>query len=168
MFRQGDAVVHPARGVGVVEGVIERQVNGATELYYKIRLSSSMDTMILIPVSAESKVGLRLATNRSRLIQVWKHLRAAPNKLPADHKERYKLLEEKLQTGNVMDITEVVRDMSWRQCEEGQLKTVGKRIYQRGLTLLAGEVAAALDVDQANALSQIQDALTECQTPASA
>jgi len=168
MFRQGDAVVHPARGVGVVERIIERQVNGAAESYYKISLIGSMDTTLLIPVKAESRVGLRSATNRSRLGQVWSRLRATPNELPNEHKERYKLLEDKLQTGDVMDITEVVRDMSWRESQEGQLKTVGKRIYQRGLTLLSGEVAAALDVDPANALTQIRDILAECQAPTAA
>ena len=168
MFRQGDAVVHPARGVGIVESIIERQVDGAAEPYYRIRLLGSMDTTILIPVRAESAVGLRLAMDRSELGQVWNRLREAPSKLPDDHKERYKLLEEKLQTGDLINITEVVRDMFWRECQEGQLKTVGKRIYQRGLTLLAGEVATALDVDEANALTQIRDLLAECQAPAPA
>ena len=168
MFRQGNAVVHPARGVGVVESIIERQLDGATESYYRIKLLGSMDTTLLIPVKAEAKVGLRLAINRSKLGEVWNHLRAAPNNLPKDHKERYKLLEDKMLTGDVMEVTEVVRDMSWRQCQEGQLKTVGKRIYQRGLTLLAGEVAAALEVDHANAVIQIRDVLAECQVPTSA
>jgi len=168
MFRQGDAVVHPARGVGVVENIIERELRGVREPYYQIRLLGSTETTILIPVSAEQKMGLRSAMPRSGLSKVWDLLRSTPSDLPANHKERYRLLEEKLHTGDVVDITEVVRDMAWRERQEGQLKTVGKRIYQRGLTLLAGEVAAALDVDQLNAMTQIHDILAECQSATSA
>jgi len=168
MFKQGDAVVHPARGVGIVEKMVERELQGVPEPFYQIRLLGPSDVTLLIPIISAQKIGLRSAMPRSGLTRVWTLLRTAPSKLPDDHKERYKLLEEKLRAGDVVGITEVVRDMSWREHQEGQLKTVGKRIYQRGLDLLSGEVAAAQNEDQLYAMTQIRDILTECQAVPSA
>jgi CarD family transcriptional regulator len=88
-------------------------------------------------------------------------LRAVPNTLPGDHKERYKLLEGKLHTGDVFQVAEVVRDMAWRQQRKGHLTTVGKRRYNEGIKMLAGEIAAVQGVELNNAEAEIHARLEE-------
>ncbi|MEA3339554.1 MAG: hypothetical protein U9R15_06270, partial [Chloroflexota bacterium] len=65
---------------------------------------------------------------------------------PANHKKRYKAVEEKLHTGDVFQVAEAVRDMTWRQRREGKLTTMGKRMYKEGMNILAGEIAAVQGV----------------------
>jgi CarD family transcriptional regulator len=161
MFKAGDAIVHPLRGAGVVERVEERHWRGSNDLYYRITLLGQPGTKLMVPTAAAEELGLRHAIPRSKLNKVWRVLRALPNKLPGDHKARYKLLEGKLHTGDVFQVAEVVRDMAWRQQRKGRLNTVGKRRYDEGIKMLAGEIAASQGVELSNAEAQIRARLEE-------
>jgi CarD family transcriptional regulator len=165
MFKAGDAIVHPVRGAGVVVRVEERQWRGSSDLYYRIRLLGQPTTKLMIPTGAAETIGLRRAIPRSKLKQVWRVLRAAPETLPTDHKKRYRLLEDKLHAGNVFQVAEVVRDMAWRQQQEGSLTTIGKRRYEEGMKILAGEIAAVQGVDLDDAEAQIRARLSESLSP---
>jgi CarD family transcriptional regulator len=161
MFKEGDAVVHPVRGAGVIECVEERQWRGAEAQYYRIGLLSQPGSNLMIPVGAAKGLGLRRAASQSRLSKVWKILGTDPEKLPKEHKERYQLLEDKLHAGDVLQVAEAVRDMAWRRHREGRLTTRGKRMYEEGMTLLAGEIAASRGIDIADAETQVRDILQE-------
>lgn len=168
MFKAGDPIVHPVRGAGVVVRVEERQWRGRSALYYKIRLLGQRGVTLMVPTDVAETLGLRRAIPQSRLKQVWRVLRADPEGLPANHKQRYELLKEKLHAGNVFQVAEVVRDMAWRQEREGRLTTVGRRIYEEGIALLAGEIAATQGVDVADAETQVTAQLGESLSPATA
>ena len=159
MFKEGDAVVHPIRGAGVVKRVVERKWRGADALYYRIGLLSQPGSSLMIPVGAAEDLGLRRAASQSRLSKVWKVLSTDPEKLPKEHKERYQLLEDKLHAGDVLQVAEAVRDMAWRRHREGRLTTRGKRMYEEGMTLLAGEIAAAKGIGILDAETQVRDKL---------
>jgi CarD family transcriptional regulator len=165
MFKEGDAVVHPIRGAGVVKRVEEREWRGADALYYRIGLLSQPGSSLMIPVGAAEDLGLRRAASQSRLSKVWKVLGTDPEKLPKEHKERYQLLEDKLHAGDVLQVAEAVRDMAWRRHREGRLTTRGKRMYEEGMTLLAGEIAAAKGIGIADAEIQVRDKLQACLQP---
>jgi CarD family transcriptional regulator len=161
MFKAGDAIVHPIRGAGIVEQIEARQWRGSNDLYYRIQLLGQPGTKLMVPTSAAKALGLRRAISRTKLNKVWRVLRAAPDLLPNDHKERYKVLEEKLHTGDILQVAEIVRDMTWRRERRGHLTTVGKRQYQEGVRMLAGEIAAVQGVELNNAEAQIRARLEE-------
>jgi CarD family transcriptional regulator len=160
-FKTGDAVVHPIRGAGVVEWVEERRWRGDNDVYYKINLLGQPGTKVMIPQYAAEEIGLRPVISRAKLKDVWGVLGDDPEKLPTDHKARYKMVEEKLHTGNVFKLAEAVRDMAWRRQEKGHLTTTGKRLYDEGVKLLAGEVAAVQGVDVMDAEVQVKTRLRE-------
>lgn len=161
MFKAGDPIVHPIRGAGIVVRVEKRHWHGSNDLYYRIKLLGQRGTNLMIPITAAKTLGVRAALPPSKLNRVWRVLRADPVTLPTNHKKRYKLLEDKLYAGDIFKIAEVVRDMAWRQRREGRLNTMGKRKYEKGLTLLAGEVAATQGIDLAEAEEQIRAKLNE-------
>jgi CarD family transcriptional regulator len=165
VFKAGDPIIHPARGAGIVVRIEERNWHGSSVVYYRIKLLGHQDISLLIPVSAAEALGLRPAILPSNLNRVWCVLDAAPNTLPADHKERYELLEGKLHTGDIFQIAEAVRDMAWRQHEQGRPTTVGKQIYEHGIALLAGEIAASQDTDVTDAEGQVKARLMESLLP---
>lgn len=165
MFKQGEAIIHPIRGAGVLECTEEREWQGSSAKYYRIKLLGEPDTSLMIPVEAAETMGLRRAIPQSKLDKVWRVLRAEPKTLPEDHKERYQLLEGKLYAGDVLQVTEAVRDMAWRQRRRGNLTTRGKRIYDEGMMLLAGEIAATQGIALADAESQVRTTLWESLSP---
>jgi CarD family transcriptional regulator len=165
MFKEGDAVVHPIRGAGVIKRVEERQWRGADALYYRIGLLSQPGSSLMIPVGVAKDLGLRRAASRTRLTKVWKVLGTDPEKLPTEHKERYQLLEDKLHAGDVLQVAEAVRDMAWRRHREGRLTTRGKTMYEEGMTLLAGEIAASKGIDISDAEAQVRDRLEKSLEP---
>jgi len=168
MFKAGDAIIHPVRGAGVVVRVEKRQWRGSNTLYYRIELLGQPGTSLMIPISAAETLGLRRVIPRSKLDRVWRVLRAAPRTLPANHKERYKLLDDKLHTGDVFQVAEAVRDMTWRQQREGSLTTIGKQRYEEGMKILAGEIAAVQGVDLNDAEAQVRTKLRESLSPTTA
>jgi len=161
MFKKGDAIIHPVRGAGVIERIVERKRRGDITLYYKIKLLGQPGTNVMIPINAAEGLGLRPAIRQTELSRIWGVLRDSPHKLPADHKVRYRFLEDKLRTGDVLQVAEVVKDMAWRRQEEGRLTTVGKRIYEEGVMLLAGEIAAARGTDLADAEAEVRGKLRD-------
>lgn len=141
--------------------VEEKQWHGSNSLYYRIELLGQPGTSLMIPIQRADSIGLRSAVSRSKLVQVWRVLRSNPSMLPSDHKTRYALLNGKLHTGDVLQVAEAVRDMAWRREHRGTLTTQGKRIFEEGMRILSGEVAAAWGVDMTEAEAEINDRLGE-------
>ena len=156
MFKQGDAVVHPAHGVGIVTSVEERLLHGTAEQYYTIELMDGLGTRVMMPVSVEDTLGLRPGIGVSQLKRVWRVLAAKPQRLPADYKERNRVIDERLSGGDTLEVAAVVRDLADRKRRKGQLTIVTKRHLRRSITMLAGEVAAAKSIDLDEAEVQIR------------
>ncbi len=161
MFDTGDTIVHPTHGVGVVVEIKERKWRGSNSLYYQIDLlGREPNVCLMIPVEAAEGLGLRAAIPRSQLKRLWRVLRSTPEILPTNHKLRYKFLMDKLHAGDVFQVAEILRDLTWRQ-QENHLTTRGKQVYRDGVMFLAGEVAAAQGIDVTEAATQVKTKLEE-------
>jgi len=167
-FKAGDAIVHPIRGAGVVVRIEKRQWRGNRARYYRIELLGQHGTSLMIPVKAAEKMGLRRAVSQSELKQVWRVLCADPNTLPTEHNKRYQVIEARLHAGDIFQVAEAVRDMAWRKQEGGRLTTRGKQMYEEGVKLLAGEVAATQGIALVDAEAQIRDRLWKIVSPTTA
>jgi CarD family transcriptional regulator len=161
MFDTGDTIVHPTHGVGVVVDINEREWRGSNSLYYQIDLLGREPSVcLMIPVEAAERLGLRAAIPQSQLEQLWRVLRSTPETLPANHKLRYKLLMDKLHGGDVFQVAEILRDLTWRR-QKNHLTTRGKQVYRDGVRFLAGEIAAAQGIDITEAATQVRTKLEE-------
>jgi CarD family transcriptional regulator len=143
MFEVGDVVVHPIRGAGVVTDIKELQRRGDSKQYYRIRLLTHARTSLMIPVKGATAKGLRRAIKEYRLNRVWHVLCSNPKKLPTDYEARHELLEHKLRSGDLLQVAEATRDLTWRRQEQNGLTWGDRQAYRRGIKLLAGEIAAA-------------------------
>ena len=168
MFKAGDAIVHPVRGAGVVVRIEKRRWRGSNARYYRIKLLGHPGTSLMVPVQVAEKMGLRRAIPQSKLKLVWRVLRDDPNTLPTDHNKRYQVIEERLHAGSVFQVAEAVRDMAWRKQQEGKLTTRGKQMYDEGVKLLAGEVAATQGTALADAETELRERLWEIVSPVAA
>ena len=161
MFKAGDAVVHPIRGAGVIVDIVERRWRGEKTQYYRIDLLGQQGSSLMLPVKKAKTLGLRAAVSSPKLQHVWNVLDDAPDALPKKHKNRYRMLDEKIHTGEVLQVAEALRDVAWRRYEEGRLTTRDKRMYEKGLALLAGEIAATEGIEIEEAEATIKSKLQE-------
>jgi CarD family transcriptional regulator len=160
-FTIGDTVVHPNYGAGIITDIREHEfLDVEKKPYYSIQLLSSPETTVMVAVQNEQEAGLRPTVSQSRLSRVWRILSSKPEQLPTDHNKRYDALKEKLYSGNVLRIAEVLRDLTWRNEQRRKWTTRGKRLYDRGIQLLAGEVAGSRHWDVDAAKERISRALS--------
>jgi CarD family transcriptional regulator len=125
--------------------VARREITAGEKRYYVIEIPDQ-ELTVFVPVRRAEEAGLRPALSRNNLPQVLDLLRSEPQTLPEDYKERQALMLEELQTGRVMRLAQLVRDLTWH----------GKRLHltkkdadylRQGQDLLAAEMALALDDD---------------------
>ena len=159
MFQIGDTIIHPGYGAGTVVKIEKLQCLGSDKLYYSIELSDGSKTLVWVAVGDAGNRGVRYPTLKSQLGKIWRILRAGPEMLSPDHKERHESLQEKLRGGDIFRIAEVVRDMFWEDRRSHGLAIMGKELYERGLALLASEVAVVEGCDFAAAEAMISDML---------
>jgi RNA polymerase-interacting CarD/CdnL/TRCF family regulator len=160
-FKTGDAVFHPVRGAGMVTGIKDRKRDGEKRSYYTIELLGHPGTRVMVPTNAVKEIGLRHAMSQTKLKKVWRVLRGDPQKLPKEHKDRYEVIQEKLDSGDASEVAEAVRDMTWQRQREGKLTTRGKQIFEQAMMLLAGEIAAVERIAVKDAEVQVRTKLQE-------
>jgi CarD family transcriptional regulator len=158
-FQVGETVVHPHYGAGVITEIQERRSLGPVKRYYSIQLLGDPQTIVMVPLGKEESLGLRQPIPKARLNRLWRVLRGEPHSLPDEHKERYAVIEHKLQDGDVFEVAEVVRDLAWRREEKQKLTKVGKRLYETSLGFLASELAGVQGSDVDTAEHQIAERL---------
>lgn len=161
MFKVGDRVIHPVRGAGVVERIVEREWRGASRRYYSISLLSNPSTWVMIPLVKADGIGLRPAVSKSKLKRVWKVLEETPDSLPTNYKQRFRVVSNRLDTGDIMSVVSAVRDLTWREQVVGRLTIQGGRLYKQALSMLIGEVAAVKGIAFEKAESRVRNRLIE-------
>lgn len=147
MFQIGETVIHPGYGPGRVIDIEKLVCLGSDKRYYSIKLLDGTDTRVWVAVKDVEKVGIRHPVSSDQVDQVWFCLRSQPHDLPSDHNERYQIVRNKLETGDLVCIAEAIRDLSWKNHSVRNLTSEGKRLYDKGIKLLATEVAVVRGSD---------------------
>lgn len=162
MFKVGDRVIHPNKGAGIILDIKRMPKIKRDTRYYQIKMVGHAEkTTLMVPFKHAEKIGMRSAIAENNLDQVWQTLGEHPMGLPSKHKQRYSILEDKLETGDITQIAEVVRDLRWRLMQIKRLNVPGERIYKRARRLLVGELAVAQDIDVDVAEEQVDRILTD-------
>jgi len=141
-FRIGDRAVYPAHGVAEIVGIESREVSGNQETFYLLRLVDT-DRRILVPLSKMHKVGLRQVIPSEEVPRVFGVLRSKPGRIPRQNwNRRYRGYIEKLKSGSVYDVAEVMRDLYLMRYEK-PLSTGERRLLDTARELLVKEIAVS-------------------------
>ena len=161
-FSIGDKVVHPIHGSGLITGVEHQELVEGFEHYYVLEIAGKGLT-VFVPMRNAGELGVRSATSRAGLVRVLDVLRAEPTDLAEDHKTRQSRAQEKLTSGSLIQVAEVVRDLTWHERLD-HLTMADSRLLDQGRDLLASEMALVTDnaVEHAR---QIIDAALAPSTP---
>jgi CarD family transcriptional regulator len=153
MFSVGHKVIHFAQGAGVITDKREMQITETSKCYLVIDMIGSDSTLMIPADKAEQR--LRPVCKRTALRRLLtSELADEPKKLPKDYKKRKKHIESKLKSGETKEWVEVVRDLTHRD-EQKSLSTGDRKLLDRAVDLLSGELALAQGIDQEEAVSRL-------------
>ena len=149
MFDIGDKVVYPHHGAAIVERREVKEAFGEKKEYLVLRLAYG-DLTLMVPADNTEGVGLREVINDEEVEEVFAVLRKKEARMPTNWSRRYKNHSEKLRSGDIYQVAEVVRNLSIRDKDKG-LSAGEKRMLSRARQILVSELTFALDVDEAAA-----------------
>lgn len=157
-FSVGETVVYPNHGAAVIEDIETRQIKGEDRLYLVLRIIGQNDLVVRVPANNLDLVGVRDVVDAEGLERVFDVLRAEHTEEPSNWSRRYKANLEKLHSGNVIKVSEVVRDL-WRRDRDKGLSAGEKRMLSKARTILVAELALAEDVAEDKAEVMLDEVL---------
>ena len=157
-FTVGETVVYPNHGAAVIEDIETRQIKGEDKLYLVLRIIGQNDLVVRVPACNLDLVGVRDVVDADGLERVFQVLRAEHTEEPTNWSRRYKSNLEKLHSGNVIKVSEVVRDL-WRRDRDKGLSAGEKRMLAKARAILVAELALAEDVAEDRAEVMLDEVL---------
>jgi CarD family transcriptional regulator len=158
-FRIGDKVVYPNHGVGIIEQITSRSVDGGdAEKYYMLRIHSNA-SLVMVPLTNVKSVGMRRIIKRADVDSLFKLLQEDIFEPEADWKGRYKDHSEKMRTGSIFQVAEVLRNLMYLSFKKS-LSFREKRMLDRAKQLIVSEVATVRGVAEKSVEDQIDRIMT--------
>ncbi|GAA1473485.1 CarD family transcriptional regulator [Corynebacterium felinum] len=148
-FKVGDTVVYPHHGAAVVEAIEHRELNGQTLEYLVLQIHQS-DLVVRVPSKNAELVGVRDVVDDDGLQKVFGYLRETDVEEAGNWSRRFKANQERLASGDVNKVAEVVRDL-WRRDQGKGLSAGEKRMLAKARQILVGELALAEIKDEKKA-----------------
>ena len=145
-FRVGDTVIYPHHGAAVIEKKEERELKGEKREYLVLRLTYG-DLTLMVPSDSCEEVGIRNVVSGPEVEEVLNVLRAPEGSAPKNWSRRFKANYEKLRSGDIYQVAEVVRNLATRDKDKG-LSAGERRMLSKAKQILLSELAAAIDKDE--------------------
>jgi CarD family transcriptional regulator len=154
-FSKGDLVVYPNHGAGTVSGVEEKTILGEERRYYIVYVP---DGGLTLNIPADGDSGLRSCADDEEVAEALEILRGGPEDMPAHWNHRLKHNQEKIRSGEISSVAEVVRDLSAHGGDRG-LSTGERNLLAKARRILISEVALGKDLEVDEAETLVDDAL---------
>lgn len=156
MFKIGDKVVYPMHGAGVIESIEEKEVLGEKRQYYILQLPVG-DMKVMIPINNGSGVGLREVIDWDGVERVLDILREQCSAMSPNWNRRYRANLEKIKSGDIYEVAEVVRNLITRDREKG-LSSGERKMLENARQILISELVLATELEEEKAQSLLDGA----------
>ena len=156
-FKVGETVVYPHHGAATIEEIKVRKIKGEDKQYLVLNVAQG-DLTIEVPAENCDLVGVRDVVDKAGLEKVFEVLRAEHTEEPTNWSRRYKANLEKLASGDVIKVAEVVRDL-WRRDQDRGLSAGEKRMLAKARQILVSELALAQKTPEEEAESRLDEVL---------
>jgi CarD family transcriptional regulator len=163
LYKVGDKVVYPHHGAGTVVKREKREVLGEKREYLTIKILHN-DMTVNVPADNAERVGLRKVIDEEAVKKVVKYLTSGGTEMPKNWNRRFKHNRDKMKTGDIYELAEVVRNLALRDGEKG-LSTGEKQMYVKAKKILASELMYAKTMSEEEALEWLEETLTEGAKP---
>ena len=157
MFEIGDKVVYPHHGAGTVIKKEKREILGEVREYLTIQILHN-DMTVNVPCENAERVGLRTVIDQRTVTMVVRTLSGGSTEMPKNWNRRFKHNRDKMKTGDIFELAEVVKNLSLRDHEKG-LSTGEKQMFVKAKKILASELMYAKAVDEEEAAEWLEEVL---------
>ncbi|HLF57347.1 MAG TPA: CarD family transcriptional regulator [Thermoanaerobaculia bacterium] len=157
-FKIGQKVVYPNHGVTVVEQIATNTIDGTERTYYHLRLLSS-NSKVMVPKDNLDLVGLRPLCEAKEIKAVLTILENGTFDAQKDWKGRYKQNVEKMKTGRITEVAEVLRNLKFVS-QRKSLSFREKKMYERAKHFIVSELAHVKGLNEREAEAQVERALS--------
>jgi CarD family transcriptional regulator len=157
-FEIGDHVVYPHHGAGQVVKKEEKEILGERREYLTIKILHN-DMTVMVPCQNAGKAGLRRVIDEETVAKVLAVLADDVSEMPKNWNRRFKHNRDKIKTGDIHELAEVVRNLAVREQDKG-LSTGEKQMYTRAKKILASEMMYALEKTEDEAEAYLDDVLS--------
>lgn len=154
----GDRVVYPHHGAAIIVRREKREVDGERNEYLVLEMAHG-ELTLSVPVTKADDVGMRPPIGRDEVEDLFELLSRRDIREPANWSRRFKNHQEKLKSGDVYQVAEVVRNLSLRDQAKG-LSAGEKSMFVKARSVLVSELSFALEVSEDVALSEVQARLS--------
>ncbi len=154
-FNIGDKVVYPMHGAGIIEAIEEKEVLGEKHRYYIMKLPIG-EMKVMIPMDNVDEIGLRQIIDNDGVDKVYHILRGEISKMSQNWNRRYRANMEKIKSGDIFEVAEVVRNLAIRDREKG-LSTGERKMLDNARQILISELVLAQDSTE----EQVEGSLNE-------
>jgi CarD family transcriptional regulator, regulator of rRNA transcription len=162
LYKVGDKVVYPHHGAGSIVKKEKREVLGEKREYLTIKILHN-DMTVNVPSENAEAVGLRKVIGEDMVKVVVKALTGGGTQMPKNWNRRFKHNRDKMKTGDILELAEVVRNLSLRDSEKG-LSTGEKQMFVKAKKILASELMYAKDMDEEEAAEWLDSVLVGAAT----
>ncbi len=159
MFNIGDKIVYPMHGAGIIEGIEEKEILGKKRKYYVVRLPLG-NMKIMIPIDNTENIGLREVIDEDQLTEVVEILKGSKSKMSQNWNRRYRANMDKIKSGDIYEVAEVVRNLVLLDKEKG-LSTGERKMLNSAKQILVSELSLVRNLSEEEAENRLQNILSE-------
>ncbi len=155
-YTVGDKVVHPQHGAATITKKVKQEFNGDKKDYFQLDVATEQLT-VLVPVDRVEDM-IRPVISKTKAREVLRSLKTEHEEAGSNWSRWYKVLNEKMVSGDIFQVAEVVRDLNYAQQTKG-ISPALKRMLSKARLTLTSELAFSLEVDDDEAEKKLDRAL---------
>lgn len=157
MFRIGDKIVHPMHGAGVVDGIVQRKVNGVIRDYYTLKLPIG-GMLVMIPTDHCDQIGVRSILSGDEAEKILGQISDIQVEMQSNWNHRYRENMERLKSGDLLEVAKVVKGLMLREDRRG-LSTGERKMLHSAKQILVSEIGLAQSISYQEAEDRLEEAL---------
>ena len=154
MYNVGDKVVYPMHGAGVIDSIEEKEILGEKQSYYILKMPG--EVKVMVPISTAEQHGIRNVIDKNEAERVINVLEQDETEMEKNWNKRYRDNMDKMKSGDIYEIADVVSNLSFKQKEKG-LSTGEKKMLHNAKQILVSELVLAEHANQEEVEEQIEN-----------
>lgn len=154
MYNIGDKISYPVHGAGIIEAIEEKEILGQSRKYYIMRIPLN-NMKVMIPLDSIEEIGVRPVIGLGEVEQVIAVLESNVTKMPQNWNRRYRANMDRIKSGDIYEVAEVVRNLTLRDREKA-LSTGERKILNNAKQILLSEIILAADLSEEEAIELIE------------